>query len=66
MKTWEEAAKYCEETFGVYVDWEERFFHCPECDDVVHECDWNDHDWRMCPVCEWIFTECEYAGEDDE
>ena len=54
---WEKAAKFCEETFGSYVDWEERFFHCPECDDIVYECDWEDHDFEICPICEFNFEE---------
>lgn len=52
FKSWQEAAEYCEITFGCYVDWEERFFHCIECDDVIYEDDWRDHDWSMCPICE--------------
>ena len=59
MKTWEEVAKYCEDVFGAYVDWEERFFHCPECDDVVYFEDWENHDWHSCPVCECVFEEIE-------
>ena len=59
FKTWEEAAHYCEDTFGVYVDWEERFFHCCECDDVIYECDWEDHDWSMCPICEFVWEDAE-------
>ena len=54
---WEKTAKFCEETFGSYVDWEERFFHCPECDDVVYECDWEDHDFEICPIGEFNFEE---------
>jgi hypothetical protein len=48
--SWEAAAKFCEDTFGVYVDWEERFFHCPECDEPIYECDWSN--FSMCPICE--------------
>ena len=59
FKTWEDAANYCEDTFGVYVDWEERFFHCPECDEIVLEEDWNNHDWAMCPICETYWEEIE-------
>lgn len=52
-RTWYEAAEYCEETFGSYVDYSEGFFICPECAEPVYECDWDDHpDWRMCPICE--------------
>ena len=32
--SWEEAARHCEDVFGVYVDLEERFFICPECDGI--------------------------------
>ncbi len=54
MYKWKRAAHHCEITYGVHVDWEERFFHCPECDEPIYECDWNDEDipTRLCPVCE--------------
>lgn len=52
VMTWEKAAKYCEETFGTYVDWDERFFICPNCDEPIYECDFTDHGWYTCPVCE--------------
>ena len=57
FENWEQAATFCEREFGVYVDWEERFFHCPECDDVVYECDWNGIDWSYCPICECTWEE---------
>lgn len=57
---WAAAAKHCEKVFGTFVDWEERFFICPECDDPIYECDWGeDHDWSMCPVCETSWEEIE-------
>ena len=59
MKTWEEVAKYCEDVFGTYVDWEERFFHCPECGEPLYEVDWDDHDWTMCPICEFVWEDAE-------
>ena len=57
--TWEDAARFCEKTFGIYVNWEERFFICPECDDLVAEEDWEDENLVMCPICEtyWIDIE---------
>ena len=55
--SWEECAKYCEKVYGVYVDWEERFFHCPECEDVVYECDWEEHSFDSCPICEFTYIE---------
>ena len=55
--SWEKCAKYCEKVYGVYVDWEERFFHCPECEDVVYECDWEGHCFDFCPICEFAYLE---------
>ena len=57
MKTWEEAAKYCEDIYGAYVDWEERFFHCPECDEPIYCIDWENHNFSYCPVCEFFYYE---------
>lgn len=55
MNQWEENAKYAEATFGVFVDWEERFYNCPYCGEPVYEEDW----WKtyklqkyLCPICE--------------
>lgn len=59
MKTWEEAAKYCEDTFGIYVDWEERFFYCPECNEPLFAEDWENHDWNSCPICEFVWEDAE-------
>lgn len=49
---WEQAAKFCEDTFGIYVNWEERFFICPECDEPILEEDWENDDLSICPICE--------------
>lgn len=57
FKSWEEVAHYCEDTFGVYVDWEERFFDCPECGEPLYECDWTDYPFNTCYVCEVVFEE---------
>lgn len=54
---WEAAANIAEEVYGVYVNWEERYFVCPECDDVVYECDWEDEDLSVCPICGYEFYE---------
>jgi hypothetical protein len=59
VMTWEECAKMCQQVFGAYVDWEERFFECVECGDPIYECDWPDHDWSMCPVCENLWEDIE-------
>ena len=47
---WKQAAKMCEDVYGMYVDWEEGFFECPMCGEPIYECDWNNFD--LCPVCE--------------
>lgn len=57
--TWEYCANYCEKTYGVYVDWDEEFFHCPECGEPLYFIDWENHNWECCPVCECIFEEIE-------
>ena len=56
MGQWEENARFCEKEFGVFVDWEERFYICPECEEPVYECDWSEDDlfcW-ICPICEFF------------
>lgn len=49
--TWENVAKMCEDVYGIYVNWEERFFICPECDEPIYECDFDS--FNICPVCEF-------------
>lgn len=58
---WELNARYVEKTFGSYVDWEERFYICPECDEPVYECDWSDDElgYFICPICEFTEEESE-------
>ena len=52
---WETTAKLVYETYNAFVDWEERFFVCPECGEPIYEDDWNDYDygWEQCPVCDF-------------
>ena len=57
--TWKQAAKFCEETYGTYVDWEVGFFSCPECGEPICESDWDEHDWSICPICDFDFEEGE-------
>ena len=71
---WSEVAKVVENDFGMQVDWEERFFVCPECQDPVYECDFNKNivlALGYCPICGAALTEkCEYENfyehEDEE
>lgn len=60
MLSWLTAAVYCEEIFGVQVDMAEGFFVCPECGELIYECDWDAYsDWSVCPICEFNFEEGE-------
>ena len=61
---WEVNAGIVQKYYGGYVDWEERFYLCPECDEPVYECDWDEYDLStfLCPVCE--FTDDD-EGEND-
>lgn len=52
---WKKMAKYCEEEYGVFVDWEEHFFICPECGEPIYECDWEEDELYACPVCEFCW-----------
>ena len=53
MKMWKSRAKYIEQVFGGYVDWEERFY----------ECDWDENALcdEICPICGFNDEE----GEED-
>lgn len=60
LNTWRNAARYCKDTFGAYVDWGECYFHCPVCDEPIYKVDWEDcADWAGCPVCEKAWEEIE-------
>lgn len=56
---WYETADYVEDTYGVFVDWRDRFFICPGCGDPIYECDWEDEDLSICPVCDYDFMKGE-------
>ena len=55
MSAWEKIALAVERTYGVHVDWEERFFNCPECGEPIYEDDWIDDDLILCPVCDFAW-----------
>lgn len=64
--TWNYCARYCEKTYGTYVDWDEEFFLCPECGEPIYKSDWEEHEsWTACPVCEWAFDGAESNDEED-
>lgn len=56
MIMWEENAREVEEVYGGFVDWEERFYECPECGEPIYEDDWTYAELfsHLCPVCEYI------------
>lgn len=51
--TWKQAANSVAEVYGCLVNYEEGFFICPECGEPIYSCDWQDHDFNTCPVCEF-------------
>ena len=56
MTVWEKIALELERTYGVHVDWKERFYICPECGEPICECDWSAEDLENgCPVCEFCW-----------
>lgn len=70
MKTktkWEEIAFYIQEVYGVYVDWEERFYTCPFCNESIYECDWGaELNNYICPICEEELDDCfNFTDEED-
>ena len=67
MTQWENNAKEIENTYGGYVDWEERFYQCPYCGEPIYECDWSNEELEefICPVCEFEEDE-DSENEDDD
>lgn len=52
FKIWEVNAKIVESTYGGFVDWDERFYNCPECGEPIYECDWSNEELLdICPIC---------------
>lgn len=54
MTQWERNAVEARDTYGAHVDWEERFYECPECGEPVYESDWSEKELGqfLCPICE--------------
>lgn len=58
--SWEEAALYCNNIYGSYIDVEEQFFICPECGEPIYKEDWS-IGLETCPICTfpWLDDEDE-------
>lgn len=55
MSFWEKMAKYLEDEYGTFVDWDEEFFICAECGEPIYKVDWEDEELLACPVCEFCW-----------
>lgn len=54
MNKWEEVAHIVEDVYGGYVDWDEEFYICPECEEPIYADDWSDIS-GTCPICDFLF-----------
>lgn len=72
---WDFNAHYVVMTYGSQVDWEERFYICPECGEPVYDCDWTSEELSeaLCPICGYNEEELdkeeieeEKEGEEDD
>lgn len=65
---WEKNAIYVNDTYGAYVNWEDRFYECPECGEPVYEDDWSERELRqyLCPICEDCDGEEDWYDEDED
>lgn len=52
--SWELNANTVREVYGGHVDYEERFYICPYCEEPIYEEDWSEETMAafMCPICE--------------
>ena len=51
---WELNASAVKGVYGSYVDYEDRFYICPFCGEMVYEEDWLEETLEefFCPICE--------------
>ena len=54
MTNWEKNALMAQKDYGIFVDWNERFYLCPDCGEPIYEADWSEEelDLFFCPICE--------------
>lgn len=53
---WEENIEYIKEYYGNdFINYDEGYYQCPICGDVVYEYDWKQIEFAefRCPICEW-------------
>ena len=50
---WAQNAHEVEKIYGGYVDRDEQFYLCPECEEPIYECDWDEDELAdaICPIC---------------
>ena len=54
MSRWEENAKTVVEMCGEdFVNWQDRYYFCPECGEPIFDIDWTEHELTdcLCPIC---------------
>ena len=49
---WEQVASKLEREEGAFINWDERFFVCPNCEEIIYE---EDMTSDACPVCGYLF-----------
>ena len=64
---WDYLADEVELVYGNYVDRNEEFFVCPECEELIYKCDWRDKNYYIkndygrfqlcCPRCKSILVD---------
>lgn len=65
MTQWEINARIVAKDCGSHVNWEDRFYICPECGKPIYECDYDEEDFvnYLCPICE-LMPNYEHNCED--
>ena len=51
-KKFKENALFAQEVYGVFIDWDEPFYICPECQEPIYDEDWTEEELEeLCPIC---------------
>ena len=56
MMAWSVNAYIVDRFYGESVNYEERFYVCPDCGEPIYECDWSEQEFKnfICPICEFV------------